>query len=352
MKRVLAFICSFVCSAAGTAASAGAIIGVVGSGGTPVEGAPVQAKDDASGATFRAFSAATGSFALEPLPSGTYTLSVRMPGFKFLPFTRTVTVNERQTQQRVDVELAIGNLDTLGDDPYTFLPEVRAASAALTGRVPRTADGHPDLSGVWFGKDDLFPEDPALLPWAGKRMQERFAGDLRDLPRGQCLPAGALPLGPFFRKFVQTPTLVAVLNEDDVLGFRQIFLDGRAHPKNLAPTWQGHAIGRWDGDVLVVDAVGFNDSSVMGIFPHTEQLHVTERYHRRDYGHMDVQLTVEDAGTLAQPWVIDMVWDLAPDQELGEFVCGESILNMHLEWRTDFPELLNQIVKHAPPHSE
>ncbi len=323
----------------------GSIRGTVRSGGTGIAGAPVQAKNVASGVTVRTFSDADGDYSLEGLPTATYTLSVRMPGFKYLPFVRSVVVAEPTDEQRADIELAIGNLDTLGDDPYTYLLDLRESAATLTGPARRTADGHPDLSGVWFGKDDLFPEEPALLPWAAMVVQNRLAADLKDLPRGQCLPAGVLPLGPFFWKFVHTPELLVVLNEDDVLGFRQIFLDGRRHSNELLPSWQGHSVGRWEGDVLVVDSVGFNTSSVIGIAPHTEQLHLTERYHRRDFGHMDVEIAVEDPGALARTWTIRMVWDLAPDQELNEFVCGEHILNMQLQWRADFHLLREQVLR-------
>ena len=84
----------------------------------------------------------------------------------------------------------------------------------------------------------------------------------------------------------------------------------------------------------MVDVVGFNESSLMGIAPHSPQLHVTERYRRRDFGHMEVQVTADDLGALSKPWTLNMVWDLAPEQEILEYVCGENILNMHLDWRT------------------
>jgi hypothetical protein len=346
MRWLLIVACWLVCHSAQAAPPVGRIDGLVASGGVPVAGAPVQAKDDESGATFRAFSAADGTFSLERVPASDYTLSVRMPGYKYVPFAMPVKL-KADARQSVAVDLAIGNLDTIADDPASYLSHLRDGAAALTQPAPRTADGHPDLSGIWFGNDDLFPDDPTLRPWAAQRMRQRLANDMADLPRGQCLPASAVQIGPFFRKFVQTPGLLVVLNEDDVLGYRQIFLDGRGHPEDLSPSWQGHSVARWDGDVLVADAVGFNESSVIGFLPHTGQLHVTERYHRRDYGHMDVQLIVEDAGTFEQPWIINMAWDLTPDQELNEYVCTESILNMHLEWRADFQQLRDEILKAA-----
>ena len=94
---------------------------------------------------------------------------------------------------------------------------------------------------------------------------------------------------------------------EDVPGFRQVFLDGRGHPSNWDPTWMGHSTGKWDGDVLVVDTVGFNDRSWLGgigggNIPHTEMLHMTERYRRVDFGHMDLALTFDDPGTFVKPF--------------------------------------------------
>jgi hypothetical protein len=338
VRSALTLVLCLAFGAVALAQTGGTIIGTVTEpDGTAVQGAPIQARDKASGATFRTLSSATGEYSLQPLPAGTYELTLRMPGFKFKRFLQSDVVIASGQNRRIAIGLEIGNLDTYGDDPFTFLADIRAKSAGLTGPVPRTADGRPDLSGVWNGNDDLYPEDPALLPWAAAVVKERVQNDLRDLPRGQCLPAGVVPTGPFFRKLVQTPGLVLFINENDVLGFRQIFLDGRDHPKDLVPTWQGHAVGRWDGDTLVVDVNGFNEASFMGIAPHTQQLHITERYRRRDFGHMEVQVTADDPGTLSKPWTINMVWDLALEQEILEFVCTENIANIHLEWRTPRP---------------
>ena len=315
-----------------TAQETGAIVGTVSSDGAAVPGVPVQARNTASGETFRALGSATGDYAVAQLPAGTYEVSVTMPGFSFIPFLDLNVVVGAGQRLRFDIVLKSGNLGTIADDPYMYLSGIRAKAASLTGPAPRTADGKPDLSGVWNGKDDLFPERPALLPWAASILNERLQNDLKDHPNARCLPAGLMQTGPFFRKFVQTPTLLVVLNEHDALAFRQIFLDGRAHPPDLDPTWQGHAVGRWDGDTLVVDVVGFNEESVMGIAPHTPQLRVTERYRRRDFGHLEVQVTAADPGTLMKPWTLNMVWDLAPEQEILEYVCAENIRNVHLDW--------------------
>ena len=332
MRVILAFVLFTTVASFAMAQDTGTIVGTVSSDGAAVPGAPVQARNTVTGGTFRALGAATGDYALAELPPGTYEVSVAMPGFSFIPFLDSNVVLGAGQRLQFDIALKSGNLGTIADDPYMYLAGIRAKAASLTGPAPRTADGRPDLSGVWNGKDDLFPERPALLPWAANILNERLQNALRDHPNARCLPAGLLQAGPFFRKFVQTPTLLVVLNEHDALSFRQIFLDGRAHPPDLDPTWQGYAVGRWDGDTLVVEVVGFNEESVMGIAPHTSQLRVTERYWRRDVGHLEVQVTAEDPGTLMKPWTLNMVWDLAPEQEILEYVCAENIRNVHLDW--------------------
>ena len=100
-----------------------------------------------------------------------------------------------------------------------------------------------------------------------------------------------------------------------------MFLDGRRHPADPDPTWLGHAVGTWDGDTLVVDTVGFNDRSWIGASPHTETLHVTERYHRPDFGHLDVRVTFDDPRTFTKPLNQNLTWELVPDEEVLEFVC-------------------------------
>jgi len=121
-------------------------------------------------------------------------------------------------------------------------------------------------------------------------------------------------------KFVQTPHLLVILFED-VPGYRQVFLDGRDHPADAAPTWMGHSIGRWESDTLVIDTVGFNAHGWNGMFPRTEMMRMEERYTRSAYGYMDVKLTITDPGVFTKPLVRQMRFDLAPQEELIEFVC-------------------------------
>jgi hypothetical protein len=105
--------------------------------------------------------------------------------------------------------------------------------------------------------------------------------------------------------------------------FRQVFLDGRPLPKDPQPTWMGYSVGRWEGDTLVVDSSGFNDQTWLddGGHPHSEALHVTERFHRRDFGHMDLQLTVDDSKAYTKPWGAALILNFQPDDELMESIC-------------------------------
>jgi hypothetical protein len=128
---------------------------------------------------------------------------------------------------------------------------------------------------------------------------------------------------------VQTPELIVLLWEGNLPGVDQVFLDGRAHPESAFPTWMGHSVGRWEGDTLVVDTVGFNDRSWLGVAPHTEQMHVVQRYRRPDLGHLVKEVTIEDPGALTSPWSYRVNWELAPGEEVLEMICENNNYPQH-----------------------
>ena len=197
---------------------------------------------------------------------------------------------------------------------------------APVGPTPRTAEGKVDFSGVWDpGFSFATLGDVPLQPWAEELYQERRANLSTDDPEARCLPAGVPRISPFPQKFVQTPDLVVILDEGNVHSYRQLFLDGRGHLENSVPLWMGDSIAHWDGDTLVVDTTGFNDLTWVngrGI-PHTEQLHVIERYTRPDLGHMEVEITLEDPGAYTARHTFVRTFTLRPDWELLEYVCNE-----------------------------
>jgi hypothetical protein len=302
----------------------GALAGIVrGPTGAPVPDAPIQARNQRSGAVVRAVTSADGRYRLTPLPAGTYDISIMMPCCAFDPFVRPdVAIQAGQTRE-IDVRLAEGvSLNTLGDDPGTLAAVLRNRAKVPSGPAPRLA-GKPDFSGVWLANEDRYPEEPALLPWAATALKERIGNAFKDAPHTRCLPQG-LPtpasIGPFMAKTVQTPSLLIVLFEDTG-GFRQVFLDGRGHPADPDPSWIGHSIGKWDGDTLVVDTIGYNDKSWIGIYPHSEMLHVTERLRRPDVGHLEIRVTFEDPGAFTKPWNQTLQWELAPAEEVVSYVC-------------------------------
>ena len=124
-------------------------------------------------------------------------------------------------------------------------------------------------------------------------------------------------------QLVQAPKVLVMLYEGEFP--RQVYMDGRRHPKDPSPTWLGHSIGRWEGDTLVVDTVGFNGKVWVGMpgLPSSEMLHITERYTRPDMGHLEVEITVDDPGAYVKPWKVKKTSALAQDYELMEFICNE-----------------------------
>lgn len=219
------------------------------------------------------------------------------------------------------------------------IPRLADGSPNLAAPTPRTADGKPDFSGIWIATpepaylmniaSDLDPAD--VQPWAEHASIERMNAYGKDDPAA----IGCQPFGPRHifgtmlneaarTKIVQTPALVLILHED--LAYRQIFLDGRKLPKVTNPSFMGFSVGRWESEELVVESEGFNDASWLdfGGHPHTEALHITERYRRVDFGHIQRRITLTDAKAFNKPITISSDLKLVPDTELLEYVCAET----------------------------
>jgi hypothetical protein len=212
------------------------------------------------------------------------------------------------------------------------IPRTSDGKPDLSAPSPRTPDGKPDLSGLWRAgtkfESDLKHSD--AQPWAQEQAIRHAANLYADRWAVLCLPPGPMInlTGPL--KIVQTPGIMAILYELSN-NYRQIFTDGRDLPKDPNPTWQGYSVGRWDGDTLVVETIGFNDKSMIGRppYPHSEELRVMERYRRRDFGHIDQQMTVDDPKTFLRPWRINAELVFDPDTEMLEFVCNENEQDRH-----------------------
>ena len=217
------------------------------------------------------------------------------------------------------------------------LPRTADGKPKLNAPMPRSADGKPDLSGIWVVADnnqfqDLMagqpPADVPYQPWA-KALAEQREKDLhKDDPLALCLPPGVPRLNtnvfhPF--KILQLPREVAILYETSANEvFREVFMDGRPLPKDPQPSWKGYSVGKWEGDALVVDTIGFNDRGWIDTGkgrPQTEALHVTERFRRRDFGHMDIGVTIDDPKAYTKPWSSSLKVSLVADSELLETVC-------------------------------
>ena len=295
--------------------------------GGAVKDAVIQLRN-ASGTTLRATSTRRGQYTLA-LPAGTYDLTVPMPCCQYGSFTQpNISVRAGDTR-RLDIHLPWGaNLGALGDDPILLLNEFRERAAVPTGPAPRTPEGKPDLSGIWINVYNPDTPPPPLQTWAANLLRRRIENESKDYPGGFCLPANAASITRAFPyKFVQTPSLIVAIHESDTPGLRQIFLDGRGHPANWNPTWQGHSIGRWDGDTLVIDTTGYNDKAWLSLsgIPHTEKLHTVERIRRPDYAHIEVEITMEDADAFTGPWKRTFTATLAPpEEEILEFICNEN----------------------------
>ncbi len=243
--------------------------------------------------------------------------------------------------------------------PAPGTPRTHDGKPNLTAPAPRAAHGKPDLSGVWqveptpaeemkrvigdlssdsalgdnssaFSKYlvnillDFKPEETPLRPEFAHVVSERRG---KETPLTRCLPIGIpaddlLP-GPF--KIIQAPRLTLIRNEYENT-FRQIYTDGRKAPADPEPLWLGYSVGKWERDTFIVDTVGFNDRSWLDGMghPHSESLHLTERFHRRDFGHLDVEVTIDDPKVYTKAFSVKFTELLQPDSDVTEYFCAEN----------------------------
>jgi hypothetical protein len=267
--------------------------------------------------------------------------------------------------------------------PTPNVPRTRDGKPNLTAPAPRTADGKPDLSGLWEiylssiapppapgqaspsrslqdaaendGDNQLGlaatrpPPDPnappratffdiganiegglPFQPWARDLRAQRMADNQKDNPDANCLPMGFMQLHghPQPRKIVQTPELIVIMYEGNQ-GLRQIFMDGRELPEvdeNLQPWWYGYSVGRWEGDTLVVESVGFVEDGWLDVYgsPFTTQGKLIERWRRPDFGHLEIDVTVDDPKAYTKPFTVRVSQQILLDAELIEFICNEN----------------------------
>jgi len=232
------------------------------------------------------------------------------------------------------------------------VPRNSAGEPDLTAPAPKATDGKPDLTGVWMAVADLIPQGFELVegelplprhlmnvmadlepgevevrPWAEDLVEQRLASRGLDDPVAYCKPWGvtqhSVNASPY--KIVQTSDLIVILNEQDTV-FRQIFLDGRKPVEDPVPRWLGYSTGRWDDDELVVETTGFTDLTWLDFsgHPHTESLHLTERFRRVDAGHLEIETTVDDPETYSKPFAYTFTATIMPDDDLLEFFCTDN----------------------------
>jgi len=213
-------------------------------------------------------------------------------------------------------------------------PTDRGAPPAPPAKpTPRLPDGKPDLWGVWRPADIFLIEDITLgmkpdekIPLRPESIAKMATQQSKDDPEANCLPTGVPRHAPYPWRILQYPTHYFFLFEGNIHSFRQIFMDGRPHPKDVNPTWYGHSVGRWDGDTLVIDTVGFNDRFWFDFVghPHTEQLHTVERYTRTDSNTLTEEILIDDPGAYTKPFTIRASHRLLPGDELMEYICQEN----------------------------
>jgi hypothetical protein len=229
------------------------------------------------------------------------------------------------------------------------IPRKADGTPNLKAPAPKTKEGKPDFSGMWFANvpsrdgcrtGDCIQEERMSgvqmnigrslkdgLPyteWSKEQMIPRRANGGRDDPHTYCMPPNfprAWTL-PQYMKIVQTPELMVVLHEFNG-SYRQIFMDGRKLEKNPNPTWNGHSTAHWEGDVLVIETNGIRDDMWLDIrgSPVTESAKVTEKLKRLNFGVMEIEITVDDPKAYTKPWTISFEMAYQADTAMLEEYC-------------------------------
>ncbi len=243
-------------------------------------------------------------------------------------------------------------LTVLTSAPFSFAQTADQPGAAKA----QSATSPPTLSGVWNAKAPVGAKidvliayystfgkgEPAMTPWAEaqyKAAKPSFGpksvtiSETND-PAYQCFPPGVprVYLHPFPVQIVEIPGQVIMLFEYDHM-VRHIYTDGRGHPNDLDPTWMGHSIGHWEGETLVVDTAGFNDKTWLDRVghPHSNQLHVTERFRRVDQNSLQIDLTLEDPKAYTKPITSTLFFQLKPKWDVMEQVCMDNVNFLEFE---------------------
>jgi hypothetical protein len=228
------------------------------------------------------------------------------------------------------------------------VPRTKTGDVDMAAPAPRL-NGNPDLSGIWEAEDNRpCPRGGCAdmkvgqefvdigwsvkgglpyQPWAAELTKQRTAENRLHDPMSRCLPPGIVRLHThaLMRKIMQTPTLIAILNEQSVW-YRQIMMDGRPLPVDPVPTWNGYSVGRWERDTLVVSSNGFRDDLWLDAngSPMTSSAHITERFRRPDFGHLEIALTVDDPKAYTRPWTVTLKQTIVADSDLIDYVCQEN----------------------------
>jgi hypothetical protein len=220
------------------------------------------------------------------------------------------------------------------DFPTPGIPRTADGKPNLSAPAPRTPDGKPDLSGLWqpeinpyrFNVIQDLKDESIFRPAAEAVFLDRVKDFRRDDPVTNCLPGGPSEMLNAMYRIIQSPLVVALLYESGTGRYRQIYLDGRPLPKDPNPTWLGYSVAHWDGDTLVVESAGFNDRTWLDRagHPHSENLRVTERLHRIDFGHIQYQVTFDDPETLTKPLSLSLPVNFRADTDMLENVCNEN----------------------------